>query len=52
MLELLKQGYIALPSGPGSHVLSLSPPLTITDEQWEHALEVIVRIVRAQNETE
>jgi len=42
MLSMLSKGYLILPSGPGSHVLSLSPPLTITDEQWDGALNAIV----------
>ena len=49
MLDLLNQGYLVLPSGPGSHVLSLSPPITITDEQWENALEAIVSAVKGQD---
>ena len=42
MLSMLSKGYLVLPSGPGSHVLSLSPPLTITEDQWAGALSALV----------
>lgn len=46
MLEALKKGIIVLPSGPGGHVLSLSPPLTISEEQLFCGADVVIEWVR------
>jgi len=45
MGKMLQRGYITLPSGPESHVLSLSPPLVITEGQWEAALNHVVELL-------
>ncbi|RAL25059.1 aspartate aminotransferase family protein [Lujinxingia litoralis] len=37
------QGYLLLPSGQHGHVLALSPPFGVTDEQWEGLFEVLTR---------
>lgn len=39
--EAMKRGVILLTSGPQDNVLSLSPPLTITREQLNHAIGVL-----------
>ena len=33
--ELLAKGYICLPSGAWGHVLGLSPPFVLSEEQWK-----------------
>lgn len=39
--ELLRRGIIALPEGARSEVLGITPPLTITRRQLDHAVDVI-----------
>ncbi len=39
--ELLKQGLILLPDAPEGHVLALTPPLTLTREEADHAIQRI-----------
>ncbi len=41
---LLRQGIIMLPSGPHHNVLSLTPPLVISDEQTDHVVMVLDRL--------
>ena len=45
MLEMLKRGYILLPSGKGSRVLSLTPPLTIASTQLEGCIQALQEVV-------
>ncbi|TXD35427.1 aspartate aminotransferase family protein [Lujinxingia vulgaris] len=35
------RGYLVLPSGQHGHVLALSPPFVITDQQWDGLFEVL-----------
>jgi len=42
--ELLRRGFIALPSGIAGDVLSLTPPLAISDEQLAAALEAVAEL--------
>lgn len=35
------RGYLVLPSGRQGHVLALSPPFMVTDEQWQGFFEVL-----------
>jgi 4-aminobutyrate aminotransferase-like enzyme len=48
MLGALKKGVLVLPSGPGGHVLSLSPPLTISEEQLFYGADVVIEWVREE----
>lgn len=42
---LLRRGILALPAGERGEVLELTPPVALTDEQLEHAVEVLVDAV-------
>jgi len=37
--EALRRGVIVVPAGPGGSLMSATPPLTITDEEIDDALE-------------
>lgn len=39
--EALRKGLILLSEGPAANIIALVPPLTITEEQLDHALDVI-----------
>ena len=47
----LDNGLIVLLCGPGENVLRLIPPLTITDEEFERGLEILVAALRAAAES-
>jgi len=49
MVALLERGFVTSPGGPMGDVLSLSPPLVITDEQLDAAVEAIVASVEAMH---
>lgn len=40
--RLLRRGIVALPEGGANDVLGIIPPLTITERQLDHAMEVIL----------
>ncbi len=42
----LDRGVIALPSGPGGGVISITPPLSIAEELLDHGLSVLIDILR------
>jgi 4-aminobutyrate aminotransferase-like enzyme len=44
--EALKRGILLLPAGAHGHVMELSPPLVLTDEQAAWVLPELVRLVR------
>jgi 4-aminobutyrate aminotransferase-like enzyme len=46
MFALLSHGFIVSPGGPLGDVLSLSPPLVITDAQLDAATHAIAHVVR------
>lgn len=48
MEGLLQRGIIALPEGPAAEVLALTPPLVITDQQLDHALQQIQVLIQGQ----
>jgi 4-aminobutyrate aminotransferase len=41
----LDRGVIVLSCGPGENVLRLAPPLTITDEELTHGLDVLIAAI-------
>ncbi|HOJ21113.1 MAG TPA: aspartate aminotransferase family protein [Armatimonadota bacterium] len=41
VVEALRRGVILLPAGPDGNVLELVPPYTITEQQLQHALDVL-----------
>jgi len=41
VVEALRRGIILLPAGPDGNVLELVPPYTITEQQLQHALDVL-----------
>ena len=43
--HLLERGYVLLPSGEGGRVLSLTPPLTISEKALMNACEEVVRVL-------
>lgn len=45
--EALRRGLIVLPAGDRGEVVQLSPPLTISDEQVEHAVGALAEVVTA-----
>ncbi len=45
--SLLKQGLLLLPDAPEGHVLALTPPLTITPGETDHAIGLIAGCLRA-----
>jgi 4-aminobutyrate aminotransferase-like enzyme len=45
MANALTEGVIVLPEGDGS-VLSITPPACIHEQQLDHALDVIERLLR------
>jgi 4-aminobutyrate aminotransferase len=45
----LDRGVIVLSCGPGENVLRLAPPLTITDEELTHGLDVLVGAIHQQS---
>ncbi|CAA9378611.1 MAG: Ornithine aminotransferase, partial [uncultured Gemmatimonadetes bacterium] len=45
MVEGLRRGLLLLGGGIHGNVLSLSPPFVLTDEQADHALDVIAEIL-------
>lgn len=42
MHGLLDAGYLVAPSGPQGDVISVSPPLVLSEEQWQAGLEAVV----------
>ena len=38
---MLKAGYIVLPGGVNNDIVGITPPLILTDEQWEGALQAL-----------
>jgi 4-aminobutyrate aminotransferase-like enzyme len=42
----LKRGVLVLPAGESSEVLELTPAVTLTDAQADHAVEVLVSAIR------
>ena len=44
MVELMRRGFLTLAAGPRAEVLELSPPFTLTDAQWDAALDAIGRV--------
>lgn len=48
MNTLLRQGYLLLPEGPNADVLSLTPPLSISWNQLEDAVQAIERFVESR----
>jgi 4-aminobutyrate aminotransferase-like enzyme len=45
-VRALAEGVLVLPAGDRSHVVELTPPVTLTDEQMEAAVDVLARAVR------
>jgi 4-aminobutyrate aminotransferase/(S)-3-amino-2-methylpropionate transaminase len=45
--QLLRRGLIVLPCGPSGNVLSISPPLTITEAQLKWALETLKGVLHS-----
>ena len=41
--EALRRGVIVVPAGPGGRLISATPPLTISDEEIDEALERLGR---------
>ena len=39
--HMLKAGYIVLPGGVNNDIVGITPPLVLTDEQWEGALQAL-----------
>ena len=48
VLGLLRAGVLALTSGPHSNVLALSPPLVITQTQFERCFQIFEEIICAR----
>jgi len=46
-VEALKQGVIVLPAGDQGEVVELTPSVALTDEQADHAVEVLVKAIGA-----
>jgi 4-aminobutyrate aminotransferase-like enzyme len=42
----LRRGLLVLPAGERGEVVELTPPVTLTDEQMDHAVEVLVSATR------
>jgi 4-aminobutyrate aminotransferase/(S)-3-amino-2-methylpropionate transaminase len=42
----LKRGVLALPAGDAGEVVELTPPVTLTEAQVDHAVEVLVSAIR------
>ncbi|MEQ1855050.1 MAG: aspartate aminotransferase family protein [Longimicrobiales bacterium] len=47
----LREGVIVLPAGEAGQVVELTPSVALTDEQADHAVEVLVRAIAAQQVT-
>jgi 4-aminobutyrate aminotransferase-like enzyme len=45
-VRLLGEGFITLPAGPDGDVIEITPPLTISREQLDAAVEAIARAIR------
>ena len=45
-LAALRRGVIVLPAGDDGHVVELTPAVTLTDEQVDHAVDVVATAVR------
>ena len=43
--KMLEQGYIILPNGVQGDILALTPPLALTEEQTEGALDVMAALL-------
>jgi len=41
----LRRGVMVLPAGEGGEVVELTPPIVLTDEQTDHAVEVLVSAI-------
>ena len=48
--RLLAVGVLALPAGDTGAVIELSPPVVLTDDQVDFAINAVVRAVRAEVE--
>jgi 4-aminobutyrate aminotransferase-like enzyme len=46
-LEGLRQGLLLLPAGEAGEVVELAPPLTLTDEQLDTAVQMLTELVSA-----
>ena len=44
----LERGLIVLPAGEGGDVVELTPPATLTPEELERGLEILVAVIRAE----
>lgn len=44
-VEALRRGVFVLPAGPQGEVVELTPPLVITLEQWETALDLLAEVI-------
>jgi len=44
----LREGVLVLPAGEEGEVLELAPPVTLTDAQADHAVEVLVRAIERE----
>ena len=44
----LRQGLLVLPAGEHGHVVELTPPLVVTDEQMDFGVDVLVRAAAGQ----
>ena len=44
----LERGLIVLPSGEGGDVVELTPPATLTPEELERGLQILVAVIRAE----
>jgi 4-aminobutyrate aminotransferase-like enzyme len=43
--EALRRGLLVLPAGEHGQVVELTPPLTVTDQQIDFAVEVLVSAI-------
>ena len=43
--EMLRCGYILLPTGEHGQVIAFSPPLTITEKQLERTLAILQKVM-------
>lgn len=50
--RLLREGFLALPGGPSGELVSLTPPLVLTDLQLDAALDALERALAASEEEE
>ena len=46
----LAEGFLVLPAGEVSHVVELSPPASLSEEQQDAAVATLARVVRREAE--